>query len=219
MYFPNYQIHSFYDNPDEIVNYSKSLNFEKSDTGRYPGTRSQSLHEINDDLFTYSCQKILKSIYGPSYKEVSFIAQNYFQLINPNHLKENENQGWIHVDPDSILTAIIYLSKDVNRAGTSLYTAKSEGKGVINSNSELRKQYYLDGIVAEDYKEKLIENNDRFEKLATFYSKYNSMVAFDGSNFHGANFDLQNETRLTQIIFFYEINANYYPYPEIRKPF
>ena len=219
MYFPNYQIHSFYDNPDEVVNYSQTLLFEKSDTGRYPGTRSKSLHEINENLFTYSCQKVLKSIYGPDYKNVSFFAQNYFQLINPNDLKENEKQGWIHVDPDSILTAIIYLTKNINTAGTTLFTAKTEGDGIITSNSELRKQYYLEGKVPENYKEKLLENNNRFEKLATFYSKYNSMIAFDGSNFHGAEFDLQNENRLTQIIFFYEINAKYYPYPEIRKPF
>jgi hypothetical protein len=230
MYFPTYHTLNFYDNPQSIVDYANSLEFLPSD-GNYPGRRTRHLHEIDYDLFTYSCTRVLNMIYGTKVVEqnnISYVAKNSFQKIKTEDIK-NVNKGWVHVDADAKITAIIYLTPGKNVLGTSIFTAKREGKALTdqtikkeafkNKTIENVERKFQLGLEDEQFKKRLMENNERFEEVARFNCKFNSMLVFDGANYHGANFDeLQpGEERLTQIIFFNEISAPYYPIPDMRR--
>lgn len=217
MYFPTYNLQNFYENPYEIVKLADSLEYYPSN-GDYPGSRSDYLYNIDKDIFTYSCEKVLKMIYGPNYHNIKYNADNLFQKITYDDVKRDKGLGWVHVDAVCKLTALIYLTPGMNKSGTTIFTSKVEGKNIIDDQS--RKDYYAGNHVVDDYEQRLKENNDRFLPIASFSSHFNSLVAFDGNSFHGANFDLeQGEERLTQVIFFYDIEAKYYPAPEARKPY
>ena len=72
--------------------------------------------------------------------------------------------------------------------------------------------------INKNYKNEQIKFNNNYQKLVSINSEYNSMVAFDGGYFHGADWDLKpGEERLTLITFFYELNAPWYPIPEMRR--
>jgi hypothetical protein len=230
MYFPTYYVNNFYENPEKVLDFANSLEYYPSE-GNYPGKRTKHLHEVSPDFFNYSCFRVLNMIFGKSVSNVSFVAKNTFQKINYNDISISK-KGWIHIDPQAKLTVIIYLTPGKSKSGTSIYETKTEGIGIIDQtlkyelkqSKDIPKFFDFDKkfhnlLEKDELKKKLEENNSRFNTLATFNCKFNSMLAFDGSNFHGADFeDLEEgETRLTQVIFFNEILSSNYPIPDMRR--
>ena len=64
----------------------------------------------------------------------------------------------------------------------------------------------------------LNENLNQFKLECLFNSSYNKMIGFDGSNPHGAFYNLKpGEERITYISFFRQIVAPYNHVPEMRR--
>ena len=216
MLYPSLSVLNFFKDPNEIVKFAKTLKYKPSEGGIWPGMRSEVLHDVHYDLFHSVCSKIMAAFYPLNYWDINFTARTLFQIIPKEH---SYGEGWIHKDIEAQITSIVYLSHHAN-CGTNLYIPESPlkanyvyhpGSKSFAANS-VKKDYYLNNKpFDETYLKALKENNSGYKKLASYNSIYNSMVAFDGHNYHSAQGyadEKYPEDRLTMITFFDEITSN-----------
>ena len=200
--YPITQSLDFFDNPDEILSFAKSVEYFKPEYTNYPGKRSRNISEINYPLFEYICIKHLLLFY--SYSEVTnmeFGANMYFQKITSKDTRGGE--GLIHRDFSDLMTAIIYLSPNLNNIGTEMWVPKKEW----DSNTE--SSDIFNSIPTEDIVLKESERKDnKFVKVSSHNSIFNSCVYLDGAYYHSANLNIpEDEERLTLITFFKNIKS------------
>ena len=219
MYFPTYYVDDFFKNPENIKNYGLSLNYIY-DEENYPGGRSKPLHLINPSLATYVQNKIITLIYGPEVLReddlLKWIAGSYFQLIRPKDVQTKEgkniNEGWIHTDPNTALTSIVYLTDHELTGGTSIYKVKNKeyiDKEFIKEATKFSRSFNKTGETDENkYKDFMHETESSYKKISSFNNEFNSLLAFDGGNPHKADLNIKEGTyRLTLITFFYTVYA------------
>ena len=60
--FPITIIDDFYPDPDSIVDFAKSQKYAPSPTGAWPGIRSESIQEINPNMYEYFCKTLFLSL-------------------------------------------------------------------------------------------------------------------------------------------------------------
>ena len=126
-----------FDDPDKVVEYANTLEFSSSETGRWPGKRSNKLHDVNRELFNYICSKIYNIFYpfGVSKYQVSMS----FQYIEPYCF---DNKGCIHRERNEF-GGIVYLTKNPEvGTGTSIYKPT---RGWFDSSVyvDIKKKYYI----------------------------------------------------------------------------
>jgi|TARA_E500000318_G_C3537030_1_gene203035 hypothetical protein len=232
MNYPSLQVNNFFDNVDYIRDYAESLTYEKPD-GNYPGLRAKPEDQFGYDLFGDINSRILRLLY-PDYQmfqSIGWNATSSFQKIKYEDVeahilnKENTGKGWIHNDHESKFTSIIYLSK-YDGCGTALYSPKNNYMSNFNSvkygkaDSSIKNDYYYKNpdLKLDEYYKALNEHLNSFKLDCLFNSSYNKMIGFDGSNPHGAFYNLKpREERLMFISFFRDIFAPHYPVPEMRR--
>ena len=216
MLYPSLSVLNFFKDPNEIVKFAKTLKYQPDDEGAYPGMRSGVLHNIHYDLFHSICSKTIASFYPLNYRDINFTARTFFQIIPKEH---SYGEGWIHRDILAQITSIVYLSHHAN-CGTNIYIPESPflksdylyrpGSKRFEAN-KIKKDYYLNNKpFDETYRKALKENNLGYKKVATYNSIYNSMLSFDGHNYHGAQGyvdEKHTEDRLILITFFDEITS------------
>jgi len=212
MLYPTSVIDNFFPNPDEVVKFSKSLDFKRDATsGKWPGERTNLIHKIDANFFQYTTTKILSSIFLNNLSNINWEAQQYFQKVP---CEGDVKQGWVHNDSNQQLTAIVYLSKHKG-CGTSIYRKNSFFNGL--KNYQIKEEYYSQNKKFDKkYYQALEENNSCFTKTIEVESVYNRLVLFDGAQWHGVNgfYDKNiSEDRLTLITFFYDIRGNNLKFP------
>jgi disulfide oxidoreductase YuzD len=232
MNFPSIYCKNFFNNPNDILEISKNLNFHYSETGDYPGQRTESLHILNINLFKHINSKIIRLLYPEFnlYEKIQWTAKTYFQKIKYDDVefniknKEYPNKGWVHKDFDSKISAVIYLNKDINNSGTSINIPKKESCTDLLKTQDLKRTYFNKSFNKNDinffqnYQKQLNTNLSKFDELIIFKSYFNSIAVFDSSEYHSANFDLkENEERLTIISFIDKINTTSFPIPEMNR--
>ena len=197
MNYPTICIDNFLSNPDEVVEYSKKLEFFKDEDNQYPGERAFLTHtDINQILLN----KIFTIIHPHKTEHFKAQAKCFFQKINNQY----GDIGWIHSDKDLELTAILYLSKNKN-CGTSLYKPKSFTS--CPKNVKTKQEFYKTYKKPKDYDKLLKENNNQFEETVYFESVYNRLIIFNSDNYHGVrNFNIGLEPRLTYISFIHSFS-------------
>jgi hypothetical protein len=216
MLWPTICIDDFFEDPLSVKNFADTLNFKKNPEGRWPGERTEFLHNINNEFFNFTTKKVMSILFPMNYKKLTWKASQMFQRINGNIYN---NFGWVHTDHEEF-TSIIFLSNH-KQCGTSLFKKKKIMSKVINS--EFKQEYYKNTEKIKTEEEKYLkENNDQFEKTLTLNSRFNRLILFDSSNFHAAEKygeEKINEDRLTLITFFTDINGNEnkYPISEMRR--
>jgi hypothetical protein len=209
-------VDNFFDDPYEILEYSKKLEYKKSTDGSWPGERTESTFNFNKDFFIWTTKKIIALLYPMNFSNIEWIANQYFQKIDGNIFNNN---GWVHADKQNELTSIIYLSKHKN-CGTNIYDSKKYN--CLPINTKQKEESYKNIKKIEEYNKYLIQNNERYEKTISFNSKFNRLIFFDGNQYHAADkFKEENlkEERLTLITFFHSIigpNIKY-PIPEMKR--
>jgi len=225
MNYPSIEVRNFLNNADYVLNYAKSLQYEKTD-GNYPGLRTKPLHEINFDFFRDINSKIIRLLYPDweVFTNIEWQATSFFQKINYDDVKfhvlneEHTGKGWIHNDNQVKFTAIIYLTKG-DGCGTGLYS-KQDNFTMVRGDHTIKYDYYYKNKEhnLQEYTKILNENLNQFKLECLFNSSYNKMIGFDGSNPHGAFYNLKpGEERITYISFFRRIVAPYCHVPEMRR--
>jgi len=217
MIWPTIIVDNFFDEPEKIVNYSKTLEYIKDSGGEWPGVRSKSIGEVDNLFYNWINYKIIRLMYPMNHSEMNWKSTQYFQKIDGNIYK---NHGWIHSDSPAEFTVIIYLSNHKN-CGTSLYDKKKLFNSSMHGD---KKEEIYKTLNFKNETKYLKENEDLFEKNLTIDSKFNRIVIFDSNQYHAAdkfNDNKNNEERTTLITFFYSLNCEYIKYPitEMRRKF
>lgn len=205
MIYPNLMVDNFFTNPEKILEFSKNCTFHPNDDGRWPGYRTDQLHEIDMDFFNFVTKKIIISLYPKQHESLRWIASSTFQKIPGDIYK---NIGWVHSDKPSEFTSIIYLSHH-KKCGTSLYLHKGFDRAAVHEDKK-RKGYLNQDPKLINQKKHVKENNDKYEKIFSFQSRFNRMILFDANHPHGADQFYEedcNEDRLTLITFFESVWA------------
>lgn len=175
---PTLIVDNFFKNPEKVLNLSNKCSFEKDPEGKWPGTRSNFLHNINYNFFNLFHKKIFALLYPNNFQDITFTASTTFQKIDG---KVYNNDGWVHNDPCE-LTAIVYLSHH-NDCGTSLWEPKLYETAI---NSEQKIKFHKEELSSVDAKSFLEENNSLFNKTLTIKSKFNRLLLFDSRIYHSA---------------------------------
>jgi len=209
MLFPSVCWDNFFSSPREVVKFANSLSYTPSDIGRWPGTRTNRLHEIDRQFFEYVGDRFLSVVYPNTYPKVEYEhCSMFFQKISNEYV----DPGWIHQDsPPFDLTLIVYLS-DHKNCGTSIFDFK--GHRPVNLNIEEKFTAYKN---KKRNTKAVLEHNEPFEESIRFHSKFNRAVVFDGGAFHGVlNHVDKNlkEDRLTLICFYRGFRNTKYPLVE-----
>ena len=224
MNFPALQVNNFFNDSDNIINFSKNQNYNYDKTGLYPGQRTDGLNNLDYNLFVYVTQKIMRLFYPDIeiFKKTLWEGISYFQKINYDDVKlhsEVGGKGWVHKDNNSMITAIIYLTPNDLNSGTSIYKLKKEGSNIDNEEQIIKRDYYQrKNIDEKTYCKYLKQSLNEHDEIIHFNSNFNSLVAFDSSLPHSANFNLKpGEERLTLITFLSNLTVPYFPVPEMRR--
>lgn len=137
-YYPTFILENFFQNPDNIFNYSKTLKFFKPKKNEnWKGVRTKSFHLINRELFDYIILKILSVYYDFSFHNVKYLnAHIMFHKIDlKDSLNFDKKHAYTHRDIDDELAGVIYLNKKINEeTGTNIFD-DNKNKIIKVSNS------------------------------------------------------------------------------------
>lgn len=138
--YPTIVVENFFKNPDEIVEYSKKLNFINSKDWHtkvnWIGSRTESLHIKNKILFNFIVEKFLSIYYGNELNNLKYFnSYVYFHKITLKDFENYSKKNTIHKDKCK-LAAVIYLNKNIynEETGTSIYD-KNKNRLIKVSNS------------------------------------------------------------------------------------
>ena len=185
-------VDDFFNDPEALVDYGKSLPSKPSSTGKWPGKRSKNLWTIDDILHNTIILKILSCYYDVDYITLSWDSSEMtFQEIPRFSENKNDiiNKGWIHRDDKNWqLAGLIYLTPNIDPdSGTSLYNMKS-----TTFNKE-KKQVFKHALFKDGHfdREEYIKNHikqeeDFFEKVR-FQNIFNRLIMYDTCEWHRAN--------------------------------
>jgi hypothetical protein len=189
-------IDDFFEDPDGIVDYALSLDYDENDP-YYPGIRTKCLSQINFRLYEEIVFKYLNhfiDFQGP------FVARVQFHKVS-------NDWSFAEIHKDAALTGVVHLTKNNHDSGTTFY--KKDGTRPINSINYEEKFQYVNNNDVENYKRISEENNKGFRKTVEVSSEYNRLIAFDGaSNWHAASKFDSSDFRLTCVIFVYNVAAD-----------
>ena len=200
MLIPTLVFDDFFKNPYAVKKYASSLKYTPSTTGRWPGERSDPIHEFDHNLFERTGEKILSLMFPNNWDTMKFSAEGYFQKISSNY----KNKGWIHRDIPFSFTAIIYLSHH-EFCGTSIFKPKTIFPETKNLDEKV-KAYSLGKTKSEN--KFLKENNDAYIETIHIKSMFNRIIIFDSYSSHAAQKFVEENTdedRLTLIYFFADV--------------
>jgi len=130
MNFPVTYIKTFFEEPEKILNFSKTLEyFKPKENENWKGTRSKPLHEINYKLFKFIIEKVLAIYYDYNLENVVWRNTHVsFHKINKDTVVND-----IHKDTDAVLAGVIYLNKTGDLTnGTTIYEDKKEILKIAN---------------------------------------------------------------------------------------
>ena len=203
-------VDNFFDDPEALVDYAKSLPMESDPEGRWPGKRSKQLWEIDEILHNTILLKILNCYYDLDYLDISWSsAKTAFQEIPRFSKNKNDirNKGWIHQDTELTtgqtvkdkLAGLIYLTPNIDLdSGTSLFGVKSnkrkflppQQKESIHDQDPLIHKHllYQSGqFDREEYEKDYIKLEENYFEKIRFQNIFNRLIMYDTSEWHRAN--------------------------------
>lgn len=204
--FPVTIVDNFYENPEMVREFALSQKFYPSD-GKYPGSRTDSIHNLSQEFFKTFCEKLFSLFYDLNTTKLNWTVETRFQSIHnlSNNKDSKFNVGWVHSDC-SIFSGIIYLSK--NSSGTSIYYPKEPG---IETTSQDEKRLLYSGkkINEDEYSIAIDKNNNNFYESIRVEGEFNRLLLFEGGVYHGVpSFFTEDDNRLTQVFFVDEITSH-----------
>lgn len=203
--YPVTIVNDFYEHPDEIRKYALSQAYRycqaPEDKYGWPGCRTKDISELNQELYQKVCLKIVSLFHNSEHDVMRWNILTGFQIVG-----EGFGSGLIHQDGDVVFAGIIYLSPNAPLdAGTSIY----------RKNKLFDEKQYCDAMDQNDLmltngKMPSFDYHDMFEETVRVNNVYNSLILFEGDQYHSANkfFGKTNEdSRLTQTFFIKRVDA------------
>ena len=185
-------VDNFFNDPETLVDYGKSLPKKPDPDGAWPGKRSNFLWEIDEILTKAILLKILSCYYDLDYMDIIWeYGELRFQEIPRFSENKNDirNKGWIHQDVpgEAQLAGVIYLTPNIDPdSGTSLYNLKSNK--YRDKNQVLKKELYkFDHFDREEYTKSYINHEKALFEKVRFQNIFNRLIMYDTSEWHRAN--------------------------------
>ena len=198
MSFNSTCIENFFDYAEEVVSYAEKIEFHKLKHSVSPGYRTDPLEKINPILCKYITCRVLSQFYDlDRIGNIEFETGTHF-----NSVPTESGMGITHTDK-STLTCIIFLSKNINNAGTKIL---KRNNFIIPNELEIqesRKKHFETDIETEEWKQNRDYLNSHYTEIMRVNSVFNTAIVFDGHNNHCMHMDYAgtNENRLTLIQF------------------
>tara|TARA_B100000029_G_scaffold238127_1_gene235213 strand:- start:15750 stop:16544 length:795 start_codon:yes stop_codon:yes gene_type:complete len=214
-------VDNFFDNPESLVEYSKTL--PKEVVGNQPGKRTKHFWEIDQVLHNAIIRKILSCYYDLDYTNISWKLSNmnFHEIPRYSENKNDDiNKGWIHQDNgvgstanDDDIAGLIYLNKDIDEdSGTSLFALKPNFQYNFATQSPMgRTEEQARGEGWAIHRENFIEK-------IRFQNVFNRMIMYDANEFHAANsYYTEGDPRLTLVFFIGGIEGTEFPRERIKR--
>jgi hypothetical protein len=226
-FFPTQVVDNFFEEPKKIVKFAKTLKYKKGPFGRWPGLRSDALHDVNYNFFNSVLNKILSLSFDFNTHQVVWKdTQMFFQKTYPYDPKNKNsiiNQGLVHCDGNQPIVGLVYLTEGADiESGTTImsqaikYSNKQAGKLIKNyenKKSDIYKQSPKD-LTKKDLKKyaKLIkDSNSDFVESIKINNIFNRAIFYTGSDYHKVNsFYTGKKERLTLVFFIKTIETTGY---------
>ena len=193
-------VDNFFEDPEAIVKFGKSLHKENSD--RQPGLRSKELWQIDDALHTAIITKALSCYYDLDYVSLTWeLSSMTCHEIDRFSEDKNDiiNKGWIHQDgyarePGDV-AGIIYLTPDIDPdSGTSLWSLKKpdvkikiQADSFYDPNDQRWHNEDGSGSDGDVYRKLYLEQQEFLEEKLRFQNIFNRMIMYDTMDWHAAN--------------------------------
>jgi len=222
-------VDDFFSDPEDLVNYGKSLPKEPATDGRWPGNRSKHLWEIDEVLHNVIMSKIMSCYYDLDYIEISWKHANLvFQEIPRFSENKNDirNKGWIHRDVpgEDQLAGLIYLTPNIDPdSGTSLYNIKSTrfNKKQVSKFKLLKtitSFFSGDSFDREEYTKNYIKHEENFFEKLRVRNIFNRLIAYDTREWHRANSYYNGDGKDARLMLVFFIGGiNVFPLKRIRN--
>jgi len=206
--FPLTVIDNFFDDIDEIIEYSRSITYYLPNNKIVPGFRSKDINELNPKISNFIASKISNTFYPNCMVDIKI--NSFFSKMFPyGKDKWNpKNLGIIHKDSDSVCGGVIYLDKGYAKdSGTSLFL-KDNLYMESNNETEIFKKYHGDGI-DDGYDKTMVETYKNFTETVRIQYHSNRMVLFDSTVHHAQTTfgDDVNSPRYSICFFIGELNS------------
>ncbi|MDI1360814.1 DUF6445 family protein [Methylotenera sp.] len=207
-FYPHTIVENFYENPDAIRKFALAQEYkfchEQNEISHvYPGCRTRELCDLNKALYDKICSKLISVFHIPNHDRMRWEIRTGFQSVSAKY-----GQGVIHTDGDTIFAGVLYLTPDAQlNSGTSLF----------KKNQSFNQDNYKRALDENDAKFRTgdirmsTEYHSMFDEVARFSNLYNTLVIYEGDNFHAANNffgESLDDSRLTQAFFIKKIDAN-----------
>lgn len=122
-------VDNFFDNVDDIISLSKKLKYYKaSESDNWPGLRTKSLHDTHYNLFNSIIIKIL-NYYYPNKKLHYSNSHVVFSRLKYG----DEGKTRFHLDDDTKIAAVIYLSEGNIEGGTTIFENDNKKQIIVGN--------------------------------------------------------------------------------------
>lgn len=198
-------VDDFWFDPHSLVDYAKTLTFEKASVRHnFPGVRCK-IEDSNPELFSNMINSVL-SLFVEVNDHLKWEASLAFQITD-----SSLRHGWIHQDDNTLFAFILYLNEHPDpNSGTSIFKRKSYD---ISLETEETKQVHERGhrgeiSMDENYFQVLKKYNSQFEETVEVKNQFNRLLVFDSNTYHGVKKFVDN--RLTMVGFIHKLNGKKY---------
>jgi len=205
-YYPVTVINDFYEDPLKIRDFALNQKFtfrheHKIDIPVYPGSRTQDLLDLNENMYHKICEKFTSIFHNFSHDQLRWSISTAFQSVT-----EEYEYGIIHQDADTVFAGVLFLSPDAPlNSGTSLFKA----------NKNFNQESYIKALEDNDVRFKNKQSVDSnyhhmFDEVVRVNNVFNSLIIYEGQHFHAANHFFGNtlkNSRLTQVFFVKRVDA------------
>ena len=117
---------SYYSKEDEIIPGMTLNTSNNTPTGNWVGYRTDSLHNINQELF----QNVLNQVFFKVFETEKFnYTGNAHLHRTTKHI--NSSYGMWHTDSDYVMAGVIYLNKEAPESGGTLLNYQSNTINVV----------------------------------------------------------------------------------------
>lgn len=193
---------NFWPDPEFLVNYSKTLEYEgPSENKHFPGKRAH-IEEQNPELFTVMVNNVI-SLFFEFTPEIDWRASLSFQITD-----SSLGEGWVHRDDGSLFAFILYLNENPDvESGTSIFDRRIYDSSIETPESKKIKRDFHRGLTGmdENYLKTLEKYNGQFEETIQVKNKFNRLLVFDSNTYHGVKKYMDG--RLTMVGFIDYVNG------------
>jgi hypothetical protein len=191
-------IDDFFEAPSAWRHYGLKQEFTRDENSTWPGTRTETVDQLNEDLFHSLAKNIIKHIPG---KQNFLSLQANFALVDKTY-----SLGWIHQDESKYNVAgIVYLNQEpADNSGTIFY------RKIIDNDIDFNELFFKELEANPEDREGFLkykqEQRTMFINTLTVHNVFNRCVLFSPDEWHSADSyfgETKDDSRLTINFFGY----------------